>query len=313
MDIHSVAEIFPLLTGDEFESLKADIATNGLREPVWTWQGKIIDGRNRARACEALGIEPATREWDGKGSLIGFVLSLNLHRRHLDASQRAMAAANALPYLEEEAKKRQSDGGKKAGRGRPAKKVPEFFPEPIPPAPANDESREEAARRFHTNPRYVSDAKRIKQEDPELAGKVARGELTIPKAKKQLPKKAPLQMRSRSRRRGRQTGRAPIRGAVKALLRLVEAEQISEQDAYTISKLPKDEQRRLVKDGASAVKARAVDMDWISSARIYMPSRFDPGKDVSDSARQEVLTYLEKIHGTLAGWITVLQEKLTRA
>ena len=93
-EFHEVANIFPLMQGDEFDALKADIAANGLREPVWLHSdGRIIDGRNRYRACRDLGVEPMYRTWDGGGSLVSFVVSLNLHRRHLTESQRAMIAA----------------------------------------------------------------------------------------------------------------------------------------------------------------------------------------------------------------------------
>ena len=53
----------------------------------------ILDGRNRYRACVALGIEPVVRTFDAQRDPLQFVLSLNLHRRHLDESQRAMVAA----------------------------------------------------------------------------------------------------------------------------------------------------------------------------------------------------------------------------
>jgi ParB-like chromosome segregation protein Spo0J len=51
IEFHSVANIFPMMTGKEFEALKQDILTNGLKEPIWLYEGKIIDGRNRYLAC----------------------------------------------------------------------------------------------------------------------------------------------------------------------------------------------------------------------------------------------------------------------
>lgn len=57
------------------------------------WQDFIIDGRHRAQACAELGIAPTSREYQGdESSLVSFVVSLNLHRRHLDESQRALVA-----------------------------------------------------------------------------------------------------------------------------------------------------------------------------------------------------------------------------
>jgi hypothetical protein len=52
----------------------------------------ILDGRNRYAACRRAGVEPVTKPWDGRGEPYEFVASLNLHRRHLDTSQRAMIA-----------------------------------------------------------------------------------------------------------------------------------------------------------------------------------------------------------------------------
>lgn len=90
---HPVADIFPRMSEREFSALRDDIEANGQREPIWTWRGYVIDGRHRARACFDLGVEPTAREYEGEeSSLVAFVVSLNLHRRHLDESQRAMVA-----------------------------------------------------------------------------------------------------------------------------------------------------------------------------------------------------------------------------
>lgn len=93
MPVHPVADIFPKMSAAEFAALKDDIAANGLREPIWVRRGSVIDGRHRMRACAELGVAPLVREYDGdESSLVGFVVSLNLHRRHLDESQRAIVA-----------------------------------------------------------------------------------------------------------------------------------------------------------------------------------------------------------------------------
>lgn len=81
------------MSAAEYAALRDDIQKNGQREPIWVWNDQIIDGRHRAQACEELGIEPASRQYDGdESTLVAFVVSLNLHRRHLDESQRAMVA-----------------------------------------------------------------------------------------------------------------------------------------------------------------------------------------------------------------------------
>lgn len=89
---HPLADIFPMLPAAELQSLADDIAAGGLLEPITLHDGMILDGRNRYTACLAAGVDPRFTHYDGDEPL-AFVLSRNLHRRHLDESQRAMVAA----------------------------------------------------------------------------------------------------------------------------------------------------------------------------------------------------------------------------
>jgi len=93
LTFHHLAEIFPLSEGADFESLVSDIRANGLHEPIVLFEGSILDGRNRYRACLEAGIEPITKDFEGDDPL-AYVVSLNLMRRRLNESQRAMIAAN---------------------------------------------------------------------------------------------------------------------------------------------------------------------------------------------------------------------------
>ena len=56
LPFHPLADLFPLLEGDDFAELVADVQAHGVREPVWLYQGQILDGRNRVRAAEAAGV-----------------------------------------------------------------------------------------------------------------------------------------------------------------------------------------------------------------------------------------------------------------
>jgi ParB-like chromosome segregation protein Spo0J len=93
-EIHPAATIFPLMDDVSFAALKADIEKNGQQKWITFYQGKVLDGRNRLRACQELGIdcEGEEIEDDGSGTFDPYqwVLSMNLHRRHLTESQRAM-------------------------------------------------------------------------------------------------------------------------------------------------------------------------------------------------------------------------------
>jgi hypothetical protein len=90
---HPAADIFPLIDPGARSDLERDIKANGLLEPIWlTDDGLVLDGRNRLASCLSVGVEPRFRTYEGDDP-VGFVVSLNLNRRHLNESQRAMVAA----------------------------------------------------------------------------------------------------------------------------------------------------------------------------------------------------------------------------
>ncbi len=167
-EFHPAAEIFPLMEGEQYDQLVQDIRENDLQEPIWLHPDeRIIDGRNRYRACLDAGVEPRFQTWNGKGSLIQFIVSLNLHRRHLTSSQRAAAAAEALAQLKAEAKARQREGGKTKVRQK------------IAEAPDVGKATEQAAKMLGTNRTYVAQAAKIKDEDDSTFKAIMKGDLTI--------------------------------------------------------------------------------------------------------------------------------------
>src|SRR4051812_43210942 len=92
LQYHPLADIFPLMEGKDFDELADDIAEHGLTDPITLDKpdGKIIDGRNRYRACVEKGVNPLFEVLPDSVDPVHFVLSRNVHRRHLNESQRAM-------------------------------------------------------------------------------------------------------------------------------------------------------------------------------------------------------------------------------
>lgn len=88
---HELADLFPAMDPASLDTLTEDIRDHGLREPITLFQKKVLDGRHRLAACRKCGVSPGFVEYDGNDPL-GFVVSKNLRRRHMDESQRSMVA-----------------------------------------------------------------------------------------------------------------------------------------------------------------------------------------------------------------------------
>jgi hypothetical protein len=97
---HPIADIFPLLDGAEFDDLVTDIKKNGLLEPIVLLEDKILDGRNRHRACIAAKVEPTFRPFNGDDPA-AYVISTNIRRRHLTTEQKRKLIAKLVKAMPE--------------------------------------------------------------------------------------------------------------------------------------------------------------------------------------------------------------------
>jgi ParB-like chromosome segregation protein Spo0J len=169
---HPIAELFPMLSTPEIIELSHDIEENGLMNPIVLYEGKILDGRNRYEACKMIEVEPSTVEYGGDTPL-KYVVSLNLHRRHLKESQRAAIAAKIADMEQGDnspeigAKGAESDEFLKSVNLRPSKT-----------------SIDEAAKMMNVSPSLVDKAKRVMREAPEMVADIEAGNKTINKAMK---------------------------------------------------------------------------------------------------------------------------------
>lgn len=167
MKFHEYANLFPMMPEMDLMRLAEDIKEKGQSDPVVTLDGMILDGRNRFKACEMNGITPRCEAYTGDDPL-GFVISHNLHRRHLDESQRGMVAAK-LSNL--------SHGGQ-GGTLNPS-------------IDGLKVSQSKAQEMLNVGESTVSRAKKIQREGvPELIAAVESGEVTVNAARHvaELPK-----------------------------------------------------------------------------------------------------------------------------
>lgn len=145
--VHPYADKFPMLAPDEHEALRESIRENGLRSPVVAdSEGRLIDGRNRNKACEELGIEPEVIIYDGD-DIAEYVLDCNVTRRNMTAGARAMATAMVLA----------EDGKRDNGRWRYGS----------------------ASEKFQIGKSRLAEAGLILDFKPDLAERVAFGDLAF--------------------------------------------------------------------------------------------------------------------------------------
>ena len=164
--VHPAADAFPMMSGERYRDLVADIQAHGIREPMIVvhdgTRDLLLDGRNRAAVCRELGIE-ARYERHQIADPIAYVRSKNLHRRHLDESQRAMAIVG-LETLESQAR---APTGKFAHRFNP--------------------TRDGLAKEASVSARSITAARHVKKTgSPELVQSVIDGVVTVSGAEKVL-------------------------------------------------------------------------------------------------------------------------------
>ncbi len=98
MELHPLCTFFPRMSDEEFNLLKESLQQNGQTHPIFTLDGMILDGGNRYRALCELGIEPKITEYQGQ-SPTQFILSSNLHRRHLTPGQSAAIVSASQSWI----------------------------------------------------------------------------------------------------------------------------------------------------------------------------------------------------------------------
>lgn len=169
-DPHPASLVFPLMGGTDYSLLLKDIQQNGLLEPIALSDGMILDGRNRYRACMDLGITPTFVEADlGELTPLQYVVSKNLHRRHLTVAQRAALALELLPELEAAARERMAEGGRISKRGQPMERDNNHRNAP--------QSSIQAAEILGIGKSTVQAAKAIAARDPQVIERMRSGEL----------------------------------------------------------------------------------------------------------------------------------------
>ena len=173
LKIHKLAEIFPPMIQDEFESLKKSIHCNGQEVPIKVLKStnEIIDGRHRYKAWQELNIEPLI-EWIEddltEERLRSLIIKLNLDRRHLTPSQKAWIAAGLANIEKGHFHGNQYTKTLNSGIGNSADTKLLLGP-----------TQSEIAKCFGLSERTIRQAKKIRREAPELNNHIYVGDIKI--------------------------------------------------------------------------------------------------------------------------------------
>lgn len=159
VELHPLCSLFPRIAGAEFQHLKEDIIANGQREPIMLYDGMILDGGNRYRACIEAEIKPEFMTYNGT-DIVDFVLSANLHRRHLTTGQQAAIVSSTQDWAKAH---KQGGTGKFTGLNTVAQR-------------SGISGASDKTQRTADN---------LAKNHPELVKKVARGEVTLNAAAKE--------------------------------------------------------------------------------------------------------------------------------
>ena len=168
LSVHPFADEFPYLSDEETLELAQDIEAHGLLHPVVLYQNEILDGRNRLRALAKTNlVNVPVEEYTGDDP-IGYIVSLNLARRHLTTGQRAALAVAALPYYEELAEARRLANLKQSAESGQSDRVN---------SPSRDEGKaaEIVAEKFGVGGQAVTRAKALSLNAPDLFAELKTG------------------------------------------------------------------------------------------------------------------------------------------
>lgn len=191
MKAHPVAELFPMLDGESYARLRDDIKKCGrILNPIITFEGKILDGRNRYRACNELGIAPRLQEFSTLGLHVTphqYVWSQNAERRHLTDDQRATIAMQYRDQFLREGMERKREGGREAGVSRPKKVVMDSSQPnlPEPNRPSRNKTRSGLALLAGVTEHKIQQAEAVHAYAPELEPQVISGEIHLKDAVRQ--------------------------------------------------------------------------------------------------------------------------------
>jgi len=193
---HAYSEVFGDMDDESFKALVDDIDINGLKEKIAVFEGKIMDGWHRYKACLELGLEKIPMfEWEGSDP-VGYVISRNHHRRHSTPSQRALSITELVDMSKKNGrppKFLEKHGNIATFSLDQAAAIAEVSKRTIQDAKKTSEKGiAEVKEAVMKGEMYVSDAAKIVDQSPKQQKKALEAHRNNPKPKKKDPESVPM-------------------------------------------------------------------------------------------------------------------------
>jgi len=174
--------LIPPLTSEEFKQLERNILEEGIRDPLVTWNGILVDGHNRYRIAQEYDIDFVTveKEFADMNAVKEWMINNQFGRRNLNNYQRSVLALQLEDVFKAKAKENLILSGENYGKGLLISANPII--QPI-------NTRQEIAKIANVGHDTISKVKKIEATaSPEIKAKVSTGEISINEAYKGIKK-----------------------------------------------------------------------------------------------------------------------------
>ena len=108
--LQELESLIPPLSNEEFKQLERNILEEGIREPLITWNGILIDGHNRYRIAQEhdINYETLEKEFENINRVKEWMINNQFGRRNLSNYQRSVLALQLEDVFREKAKENQA-------------------------------------------------------------------------------------------------------------------------------------------------------------------------------------------------------------
>lgn len=180
--LQELESLIPPLSNEEFKQLERNILEEGIREPLITWNGILIDGHNRYRIAQEhdMNYETLEKEFENINRVKEWMINNQFGRRNLSNYQRSVLALQLEDVFREKAKENQI-------------RKPDFVLQKSAEQNPID-TRKEIAKVANVSHDTIAKVKKIEANaTPEVKARLNTGTMSINEAYKEIKKEEKIE------------------------------------------------------------------------------------------------------------------------